>query len=274
MKIISSFSGGRTSAYMTRLLKEKYGDDLIVLFANTGREHNKTLSFVNKCDVEYRLNVVWLESIVHHGKKKGCTHKIVSYNSADRNGKVFEEMIKKYGIPNTAWPHCTRELKLNPIKSWLKENVKDDYRMNIGIRFDEAKRMSKDAEKNSLWYPLVELGVTKLDVNEFWNNQPFDLDLQDYQGNCVTCFKKSNKKLAMLIHDEPFYFDFTQRMESKYGLSGCNLDGSKRVFFRKNMSTEDLFKINNVTDEEFKKFRDYIDEDENSNCSESCEAFV
>lgn len=43
-----SFSGGRTSAYMTKMLLDNFNDkyDFIVTFANTGMEHNKTLDFI------------------------------------------------------------------------------------------------------------------------------------------------------------------------------------------------------------------------------------
>lgn len=43
-----SYSGGRTSAYMVDKLLENYSDQywFIILFANTGQEHDKTLEFV------------------------------------------------------------------------------------------------------------------------------------------------------------------------------------------------------------------------------------
>ncbi|GFZ63690.1 hypothetical protein PSE10B_02120 [Pseudomonas amygdali pv. eriobotryae] len=48
---VVSFSGGRTSAYMLRQVLDADDDldDLIVTFANTGKEHPATLDFVNEC---------------------------------------------------------------------------------------------------------------------------------------------------------------------------------------------------------------------------------
>ena len=64
-KLRISFSGGRTSAYMTKWmienLKDKY--EMIVCFANTGKEREETLEFVDKCDKKFGFNVVWIESI-------------------------------------------------------------------------------------------------------------------------------------------------------------------------------------------------------------------
>ncbi len=274
MKIISSFSGGKTSAYMTIKLKEKYGDDLIVIFANTSQENDETLSFVHKCDIEFNLNVVWLESLTHYHEKKSSGYSVVDFSAASRNGEVFENMIKKYGIPNKTWMHCTRELKLNPIKSWIKENVPGLYKMAIGIRSDESKRASKTAEQNRLFYPLIKQGTTKIDINDFWSGQDFTLNLKDYQGNCKWCFKKSNKKISMLIKENPEWFYFTDRMERQYPYAGYNLDGNKRVFFRQHMSTKDLLFSNDVSYSDLEKFKSFIDDDENSGCSESCEAFT
>lgn len=273
MKIISSFSGGKTSAYMTIKLKEKY-PDLIVLFANTGQENDETLDFVNKCDIEYKLNVVWIESKVYHNERKGSGYNITNYKAADRKGKVFEEMIKKYGIPNKSYIHCTRELKLEPIKNWIREYVKCDYKMAVGIRLDEQDRMSKKADRDKLFYPLVDWKIIKEEINEFWRGQSFNLNLPDYKGNCKTCFKKSNRKLLMIAKENPEVFDFAIRMEEKHGLAGHNIDGTKRVFFRDNTSALELLKMNDTTQMDFLDFIDKIDEDEDSGCSESCEAFT
>ncbi len=50
---VISFSGGRTSAYMLwRILRAHGGalpDDVVVCFANTGREMSATLDFVREC---------------------------------------------------------------------------------------------------------------------------------------------------------------------------------------------------------------------------------
>jgi hypothetical protein len=268
VKIISSFSGGRTSAYMTAKLKEKY-PDLVVLFANTSQERNETLDFVNRCDTEFNLNVVWLEAKVTHEKGIGTTYLETSFSNAKRNGEVFESIIKKYGIPNKSGPLCTRELKLVPIQKWIKDNINEDYKMAIGIRADESKRVSKDAEKNKLFYPLIETPVYKYEVNEFWKTQDFDLGLFDYQGNCKTCFKKSNKKLIMIAKEHPEYFDFNIEMENRYGVYP---DGNKRVFFRENKSAAELLKMACIDQLSIFDWINKIDEDENSGCSESCEA--
>jgi len=51
--LLISFSGGKTSAYMTHYILNNLMDQYnpVVVFANTGREHEETLEFVRDCDL-------------------------------------------------------------------------------------------------------------------------------------------------------------------------------------------------------------------------------
>ena len=63
---VISFSGGRTSGYMLwRILQSNQGlpDDAIVVFANTGKEDEVTLRFIEDCSVNWQVPIVWLEFI-------------------------------------------------------------------------------------------------------------------------------------------------------------------------------------------------------------------
>ena len=113
--LVISFSGGRTSGYLTKkLLEEKdKWKDIIVIFANTGQEHEKTLEFINKCDMHFGFNTVWIEAVTHPNKKMASTAKVVDFKTASRKGEPFEGVISKYGIPWSKASHCTRELKEN-----------------------------------------------------------------------------------------------------------------------------------------------------------------
>lgn len=243
--LVISFSGGRTSGYMAKLLIDKYKDkrDIFTIFANTGKEREETLLFVNQCDVEFNLNVIWIESVQNHGQRKSATYKIVDYKSASRNGDPFEDMIKKHGIPNMAFPHCTRELKTTPINNYLKDlGIYDDCEMAIGIRLDEPKRIKK---KEKIIYPLVkEFPTTKIMVHKWWKQQKFDLQLKDYEGNCDMCWKKSKRKLLTMIIENPQLVDWWNQMEILYGNYIPPGQAGKRItpitFFRKHESANDL----------------------------------
>lgn len=249
-KLLVSFSGGETSAYMAQWLWNHKQDefDMVFVFANTGQENEETLLFVEKCSKQFGFPVHWVESVVHHGKRKGSTHKVVDFKTASRNGEPFEEIITKYGISNQSFPHCTRETKLNPITSFTKEYFGTrKYYTAIGIRIDEADRMNSKAKERRLIYPLISkdyIPMTKPKINFWWQQQPFRLQLKGYQGNCKTCWKKSDKKLFLIANENPEWFDFMNRMEEKYPRIGAEFKKDPecvdRVFFRKNRSAKDI----------------------------------
>lgn len=256
--------GGASSAYMTYLLMNE-SPNLIenfepyIVFANTGCEHTKTLDFIHKCSSEFGWNVIWLEALVRDGYRKGTVYREVDYQSASRNGEPYEQVIKKYGIPSVASPHCTRELKQAPIRAWCRDNFgKAIIDTVIGIRADEPKRINlKTAEKFKLHYPLADLGVDKQDVLMFWEKQSFNLGLSDYLGNCVWCFKKSNKKLIKALNDEPEYFDFPRKMEKLYARE------HRKTFFRGHRMVDDLQSMKDLIG-----VAEHLDI---GGCSESCE---
>lgn len=248
-KLLVSFSGGETSAYMSQWLWTHKQDeyDMVFVFANTGEENEETLEFVKKCSEHFNFKVYWVEAKVHHGKKKGSTHKVVDFNTASRKGEPFEDVIKKYGIPNQAFPHCTRELKLNPITSFTKEYFGKKYYTAIGIRSDEADRINSKARERRLIYPLIsEIPMTKPNINFWWSQQPFRLDLKGYQGNCKTCWKKSDPKLYQIAKESPEFFKFMDEMETKYPRIGPEFQKDKsctdRTFFRKNRTAKQILK--------------------------------
>ena len=276
-KLFISFSGGRTSGYMTKRLVDEYSSkyEPVILFANTGQEKEETLEFVNQCANEFNWNVIWIEPIVYHGVTKGCGHRVVTFETACRDGAVFEDVIRKYGIPNTTWPHCTRELKLNPMLSYIKSIgwKKGEYLTAVGIREDESRRCAKDAKHRGIIYPLVDWFPTdKQDVSEWWEGQSFNLDLEEHQGNCSWCWKKSLRKHMRLIDESPEIFDFPRLMEEKHGMAGYNKDDKKRVFFRQHMSTDKLFELAIELKREESK-QGSFDLDITSGCSESCEVY-
>ena len=239
MKTICSFSGGRTSAYLAYyLLKNKSKDDLIFVFANTGKEREETLEFANKCNKEWDLNLVWIEAAVNAEANLGTDFKIVSFETASRNGEPFQSVIAKYGIPNLSRPHCTRELKQVPINKYLK-SLGIEYQTALGIRADEAHRISwANAKKQNRIYPLAtEHRVDKGFIRNFWANQSFDLQLKDYEGNCDLCWKKSERKLLTIIAEKPELIQWWADVETKYSTE------NNYSFYRQNKFAIDLIEL-------------------------------
>jgi len=286
IKVVISFSGGKTSAYMAMRLTEELKIlqrlgirvEILVIFANTSQEHEKTLEYVNNCDKQFSLNVVWVEAVFNPQKGIGTTHRVVTFETAKRKGEVFEQMIEKYGLPNPQFSHCTREIKLHPMRSYFKSIgwTKGTYQAAIGIRADEADRMSVNAVEEGIFYPLVGWGVTKADILAWDKTNPFALGLPEHYGNCVWCWKKSLRKLATLANEAPQFLDFPERMQNKHKDTGAG--SGNRIIFRKSMTVADLKEAGKkvgfipYSDEHVPEFDDQLDV--GSGCSESCEVFA
>ena len=169
---------------------------------------------------------------------------MVTFDTASRNCDPFENVIKKYGIPNVSYLHCTRELKQRPIHHYVKKVIGwEEYKTAIGIRADEIDRISAEKDKLNYWYPLIKKGITKKDVNDFWENQSFNLQLLSWEGNCRWCHKKGLISLIRLClkHDRP---EWRIKMEEQYGNftpSTRKNDGKIRRFYRKNISISDIY---------------------------------
>ena len=331
-KLLISFSGGRTSAYMAYWIKNEWKDrykyEIAVVFANTGKEKEATLEFVEKCDKLWNLGVVWVEAIMFFGliingkrhtfslqnyervvrklKKLGYTdnfinsierfdapalHKVVEFKTASRNGKPFEDTIKKYGIPNQSFPHCTRVMKLVPIQSFAKRELGwEKYFTAIGIRKDEPQRLNWErAKKERLLYPLaLNNPKTKSDIALFWSKQPFNLELKSFEGNCDFCWKKAFRKLMTIHKENPEIYKWWLDMEKKYEnyTPPSRSEKSKPPyrFFRNGTSVEEIieestFPFEFAVDEsnDIDKWKQTslwnFDLDSNYGCTESCEVF-
>lgn len=275
-KLLVSFSGGETSAFMAQWLWRHKQDeyDMKFVFANTGLENEETLQFVQWCSSYFGFPVVWVEALVNPLNKVGTSFKIVNFQTASRNGEPFEEVIKKYGIPNQNFPHCTRELKQRPIAAYAKAIGWKDYYLAIGIRSDEMDRQNAKKVENRIVYPLItDIPMTKPKINFFWKMQPFRLRLKGYQGNCITCWKKSDSKLFQLANENEGSFLFFGKMELRYGRYIPESRAGKEIelpinFFRKNRSVQDI--INQA-----KEFKGKVIDDSNiyDLDGESCEVF-
>jgi 3'-phosphoadenosine 5'-phosphosulfate sulfotransferase (PAPS reductase)/FAD synthetase len=219
---VISFSGGRTSGFMLWKVLEAHQmslpDDAKVIFANTGKEDEATLKFVHDCSVNWNVPIVWLEYQDHEDSKQ--RFKVVTYETASRNGEPFEAIIRKRQyLPNPVTRFCTAELKIRTIHKYLRSIGWDDHNENsdwIGIRADEPRRAAKIARERT---PLVTAGIGKTDVGNFWKAQSFDLGLPNfngvtYHGNCDLCFLKGESQTRSLIAEKPERAVWWAKMEA------------------------------------------------------------
>lgn len=218
-----SFSGGRTSAYMLWRILQAHGgtlpDDVVVAFANTGKEREETLRFVHEVGTRWGVQVRWLE-----WRPSDPGFEEIGLNSAARAGEPFETLIdRKHTIPNGRMSFCSEVLKVKTIQAFIRSLGWLHCANPVGLRKDEEKRVFKQMafnEVDDLWTvccPLYDAGVTRDDVMEFWAGQDFDLALQPWEGNCDLCFKKGERIIERLIRDNPSSVAWWSTQEVKIG---------------------------------------------------------
>ena len=204
---IISFSGGRTSAYMLKMILDAHDgtlpDDVHACFANTGKEREETLRFVHECESRWHVRVRWLEFVTDL-KSLPPSERFteVGYNSAHRAGEPFDALIgRKQALPNGRDRWCTEFLKVKVLFDFAASigfGAPGQFTEVIGLRADEKRRIDRlrlDARNKArqIAFPLSTAEVRKSDIFAFWAAQEFDLKLPRGLGNCDHCPLIGNK---------------------------------------------------------------------------------
>ena len=257
---------------MLRQVLENNDDlsDLIVTFANTGKEHPATLEFVQECAEHWSVPIVWLEF-----RDNETGFDVVDFACASRQGEPFEALIRKRKyLPNPVTRFCTIDLKIRIIHKYLRSlglsTEEAPVDMMTGIRADEPRRIVKIRHRKSTseskWatmvMPLADAGVQ--DITDFWAGQPFDLMLptingRTLEGNCDLCFLKGAKQVYSIIASDRPKAEWWARMESSV-VSGGKFTGDGARFRSDRPSYQQML---DYSDTQFDMFAEY---DESIDC--------
>ena len=283
--IFCSVSAGYSSVMMAIKIKEWYPDyNIIFAMANTSKERLESLDFMNECDKLYKLNLKWIEAEFHENGI-GVTAKVVKYKNLKTKGEIFEDGIKKLGIPSNVNKWCNRDMKLIPLKKYADSVFGlNNYSIAVGLRIDEMDRVRKDYKDNNVFYPLMDYKISKKERNKFWLDQPIKISIPAYKGNCDLCFEKSNRKLMTIIKEEPNTAIWWDNMIKKYShiqkenspsYNDLLKENNGMTFYRGYKTIEDLVKM---AEEPFSKATDeYIYENDlfdlEGECGSGCKVF-
>jgi 3'-phosphoadenosine 5'-phosphosulfate sulfotransferase (PAPS reductase)/FAD synthetase len=239
-----SFSGGRTSAYMLwRVLQANGGlpADALVCFANTGKEVEATLQFVDRCSREWGVPIAWLEFVGNMPPEK-MGYRVVNFATAARQGEPFESLIRRRNfLPNPVSRFCTSELKIRTMHRYIRAELAwPEWDQFIGIRADEQRRVSKirargastETKDETMCMPLADAGISVQDVGAFWDAQPFNLELltvngRTLEGNCDYCFLKPPAQRLALASTGRHPIDWWVRMESGSLITADTRNGAR-----------------------------------------------
>jgi hypothetical protein len=232
MKVVTSVSGGKTSAYIAA----NYHSDYLV-FALV-RTNDKSVAFKDKylkkmvedklqCDFVGTLESDTIISTMFDLEQ--YTGKKIDWVSGD----LFEDVIaKRKMIPNKMMRFCTTELKMKPIFHWWSEKFsKEPVEMNIGYRVTEqrrAKKMLDNCNENGLnefkatfgkhpdgrnkwevveWrkpkFPLIPDMIDQHDIRGYWEDKP--VRFSDF-NNCIGCPNFTNNRLKYSSENYPDKF--------------------------------------------------------------------
>jgi len=210
-----SFSGGKTSAYMTRkILDHGIDDEQYVVFADTGLERDETYRFVDECERRWGIEIFRVR-YGGHPKKEWP-------EALPRDAHAFEILLAEMGyLPGGGLRFCTTELKIRVMKRFMLDRGHDHWDMVVGIRADEPRRYARlNANHKDRWehvMPLYPEGVTLGDVEAFWSEQPFTLELRPYEGNCTLCHLKKQDDLMRIMVEHPKLVDWWIKWEDATG---------------------------------------------------------
>lgn len=201
-RVISWFSCGATSAVASRLALKKY-PDAIVIYIDTGSEHEDNRRFLHDIEAWLGVRIVILKS--------------------DKYANVDQVIDSKKFIRG---PHGA------PCSGLLKKEVRyafqqpDDLQV-FGFHNDEKKRAERFTENNlgiNLWYPLIDAMLDHDDclaiLRRAGIKTPIMYDLGFNNNNCIGCVKAESSNYWNLIRQHfPDVFAKRSEQERRIGYS-------------------------------------------------------
>lgn len=289
---VVNFSGGRTSAYLVYLFEQakKMQPELKVeyVFCDTGAEHPKTYDFIRQVVRHFNINLTCIRTHIPLEYGFGAVPVVISLEQIGQDLKPFLNVCEKHGTPTVAAPLCSDRMKGIPADKYCNEKYgRFKFYKWLGIRADEQRRIKvvtdqldmfdkPTKKKMKLKYMAQISNFEKVDVLEFWENMPFNLDLPDVLGNCIFCIKKGENKLALAARYEPeMAKEFISMINSDSVHQRPTRELPPDIMYRNHMSLEAIIKkweiIPTIDIENQIK---YGKQEAAGSCGESCEAFT
>jgi hypothetical protein len=192
------------------------------------------------------IKIYFIEGVYSLKIGSGVRHRIVAPQALQMQGLLYYKAVlhknkgKFKGLPSHFAPFCSEMLKILPLRSFAKEYFAGaHYITAIGFRAEDMpKRISliKLKQTKDKIYPLItdfNKPISLLDVEHFFEEQPFKLNLNRKYGNCLICWKKSNKILTQILKENRADAVFEKKLEVRFG----------NTSYRKNKSISDLVNI-------------------------------
>ena len=237
---IAMWSGGKDSTFMILKLLENNCPLDEIIFCDTGWEFPQMYKYIQKVQI-YINEKFSFKNITKLNWKKG---KEIWNKWAETKFKKGRYKGLKRGFPfsfGKSW--CIRELKINPIKRYLKEKcLNGKIYIYVGLSYEEKHRIAKiNLFKNTQYlYPLIEWKIREKETNEYLKNINLYNNLYDYfdRLGCYICPKQSFKRLYTLYKYFPELwqdlYDLGKKYKEKgyaiYKIKGYDVDELSLIF--------------------------------------------
>lgn len=214
MRAIAWFSCGIASAVNAKIMSEKYGDMLEIVYCDVlATEHPDNQRFMK--DIE-----TWINQKVT----------IISSDDYSTIDDVFERTKYMAGI---AGARCTTEMKKVP--RFRFQNFDDIH--SFGFTYDENKRALRLENNNPelrLDWPLIDNSITKSECYRIIERAGIEIPMMYKLGyknnNCLGCVKATSAKYwNMVRRDFPDVFDRRVRQSRRLGVRLTRYKGN-RIF--------------------------------------------
>lgn len=251
---IAAWSGGKDSTYMVDELLRR-GDPLDeIIFCDTGYEFEIMYDYIERMEEYWNRKYPDLK-ITKINWKKG---KEVWANWSETlfTKGQYKGFIR--GFPfhmGMSW--CTREVKVNPMKKYLKSLKKENIVEYVGIAVDEPSRVRETGER----YPMVEWNITERQAADILVERGLHNPLYNHfhRTGCFHCPKQSLTSLYKLWKHYPKEWQEIVSMQEYY----ICMDAGVSLF--KGYTTDELIV-------KFKKYEakgkptNYLDEEQPLGC--------
>lgn len=197
---VLGLSGGKDSAALAVFMRQHYPALTIrYFFTDTGKELPEVYDFL--------------------GRLEGFLGRPIEYVNPHRD---FDFWLRQYGhfLPSAQTRWCTRKLKLEPFKHWIRPLLQagDTVNSYVAIRADEGHRDGMVAQHDNLVvkFPFRDHGVDKLGVLEIL--EASGLGLPKYydwrsRSGCTFCFFQQKVEWVRLKRTHPAAFEEAKAYE-------------------------------------------------------------
>lgn len=191
---VLGLSGGRDSAALAVFMRQRHPEiDVEYFFTDTGKELPEVYDYLTRLE--------------------GYLGKPIRRLNPDRDFDYWLKNYKNY-LPSAQSRWCTRQLKLRPFESWVREflDAGETVISYVAIRSDEDYREGYQSNKDKLLIqlPFKEAGIDKAGVIEILDGS--GLGLPQYydwrtRSGCTFCFFQQKIEWVRLRERHPEAFE-------------------------------------------------------------------